>query len=61
MDTNAQDLCDVRIGIARLDEKIKASDKALELARNSLSRNGVLSVITVIISIISIIFSFVKH
>jgi uncharacterized protein YneF (UPF0154 family) len=41
--------------VTRLEEKAKAAKEALKLARKSLSRNGVLSVITVVIAFLSII------
>lgn len=46
--------------ITRQEERVKAAKAALKLARNSLSRNGILSVITVIISIIAAAIAFFK-
>lgn len=46
--------------IARLEEKMKASRSALKLARGSLSRNGIITIITIIISIIAIAVHFIK-
>lgn len=46
--------------VTRLEEKAKAAKAALKLARNSLSRNGILSVITVIISILSVVGTLIS-
>lgn len=54
----------LRERIARLEEKSKAAKAALKLARNSLSRNGILSVVTVIISIVAVgvaCLTYMKH
>lgn len=61
MDNNSvNDICILREKIARLEERIIASDKALELARGALSKNSVLSIITIIISIIAVVVVFFK-
>lgn len=52
---------DLKAEIARLQEKNIASEKALELARGSLSRNNVIAVITIIIAIIAVAVSILKH
>lgn len=46
--------------LVRVEEKILASEKALELARGTLSRNSLISVITVIISVITLVLYFIK-
>lgn len=49
---------ELRERIARVEGQIAASEKALELARSSLSRNSVITVVTVVIAIVSIVVSF---
>lgn len=53
--------CGLRENIARLEERIYASDRALELARSSLSRNSLVSFITILVSIIAIVTVWIKN
>ena len=60
MEVSLLEICNLREKIVRLEEKIVASDKALELARGSLSRNNVIAVITIIISVVALLTKFIK-
>lgn len=60
MEQIKEDLCELKVRLSVLEAKNEASKEALELARNSLSRNGILSVVTVVISIVSVIIAFIR-
>jgi hypothetical protein len=47
--------------IARLEQKASDADKALDLARDSVSLNSLVAVGTLIISIVAIIIVWLKH
>jgi len=47
--------------IARLEQKASDADKALDLARDSVSFNSLVAVGTLIISIVAIIIVWLKH
>lgn len=47
--------------IIRLEEKQIAADKALDLARASLSKGTVISTITIIISVVAVMIAFFRH
>lgn len=49
---------DMRERVTRLEEKNKAAEKALELAQDKVSRNVMVSYLTIMISIISIVVAF---
>ena len=46
--------------IARLEQKAADADKALDLARESVSINSVIAVITILISIVALVIVFIK-
>ena len=62
-ESNLNDLSHWPVGerIARLEQKAFDSDKALDLARDSVSITGVVSILTLIISIVAIIIVWLKH
>jgi hypothetical protein len=47
--------------VARLEQKATDADKALDLARDSVSLNSIVAVATLIISIVAIIVVWIKH
>ena len=47
--------------IVRLEEKYSAAEKALSIARESISTASVVSVITIIISIVSLVVVFIRR
>lgn len=52
--------CELRERISRLEEKIMASERALELARDSLSKSQMGAVITIILAVIAIAIHWIK-
>lgn len=46
--------------VVRLEERIIASDKALDLARGSLSKANAFSIATVIMSMLALLSRFIK-
>lgn len=59
--TNHKDICDLRIEMSRIDERLKAADKALELARGQVSRAALISVVTIIIAILALAIQLIKR
>lgn len=52
--------CSVEIKIARLEEKLIAADKALELARHSVSTFQLTNIITILTTIIGFVTLILK-
>lgn len=53
-------VCSTEVKIARLEERIIASDKALELARQSVSTFQLTNIITVLTTIIGFVTLIIK-
>lgn len=61
MEINHIELSSIKERIVRLEEKFIAADKALELARQSLSATAVVSTITILISILALVIVWIEH
>lgn len=60
MEHASDNICELKERIARVEEKIQASKEALELARSALSRNSLISMVTIVIAIIALAKGFIK-
>ena len=57
---NHKEICDLRERLARAEEKIEAADKALILAKESVSKTNLGAVATFVLSVLAMAIAWLK-
>lgn len=61
MENSHEDICSLRERVARNEEKIVAADKALGLARDSVSKNNLASIANFVLSTLAVVIAWLHH